>query len=194
MLNGGVVPNIYTNDEMSQLRDALKRPFKRMVGGVETPENLDSFFFGNVKDYMHLSICFSPIGQAFRAYCLQYPALINNTTIDWFMSWPEEALYEVAKKFLDSMDDLNHKEEGLAALCAYAHSTTKDSADMMNQELKRVFYVTPTNYLELLKGYNRILVEKRDTVERQRVKLSNGLKKLDDARRQVEVMSKQSDE
>jgi dynein heavy chain len=101
MLNGGVVPNIYTADEMAQLRDALRRPYKRMVGGVETAENLDAFFFGNIKDNMHLSICFSPIGQAFKDYCKQYPALINNTTIDWFMSWPEEALYEVAKKFLD---------------------------------------------------------------------------------------------
>lgn len=79
--------------------------------------------------------------------------MINNTTIDWFMAWPEEALYEVAKKFLVQMDDLGRKEEGLAALCAYAHSTTKDSAEMMYNELKRMFYVTPTNYLELLKGY-----------------------------------------
>jgi dynein heavy chain len=101
MLNGGVVPNIYTADEMAQLRDALRRPYKRMVGGVETAENLDAFFFGNIKDNMHLSICFSPIGQAFKDYCKQYPALINNTTIDWFMSWPDEALYEVAKRFLD---------------------------------------------------------------------------------------------
>jgi dynein heavy chain len=29
MLNGGVVPNIYTADEMAQLRDALRRPYKR---------------------------------------------------------------------------------------------------------------------------------------------------------------------
>lgn len=185
MLNGGVVPNIYTNDEMQQLRDALKRPFKRMVGGVETPENLDAFFFGNVKDYMHLSICFSPIGQAFKDYCKQYPALINNTTIDWFMSWPEEALYEVAKKFLDQMSDLNNKEEGLAALCAFAHSTTKDNADVMKQELNRIFYVTPTNYLELLKGYNIILKDKRTLIDKQRMKLSSGLNKLDEASKQV---------
>jgi len=25
-----------------------------------------------------------------------YPALINNTTIDWFMGWPDDALFEVA--------------------------------------------------------------------------------------------------
>jgi hypothetical protein len=32
-----------------------------------------------------------------------YPALINNTTIDWFMGWPAEALTEVAMKSIGSM-------------------------------------------------------------------------------------------
>lgn len=143
---------------------------------------------------MHLSICFSPIGQAFKDYCKQYPALINNTTIDWFLPWPKEALYEVAKKFLVQMDDLAKKEEELAELCAFAHSTTQQSAERMNIELKRIFYVTPTNYLELLKGYSKILVEKRQAVDKQRNKLRSGLSKLDDARRQVELMAKSSDE
>jgi dynein heavy chain len=92
------------------------------------------------------------------------------------------------------MTDLGGKEEGLAALCAHAHSTTKESAEMMNQELNRVFYVTPTNYLELLKGYSKILIEKRNAVDKQRNKLGSGLSKLEDAKRQVEVMAKTSDE
>jgi len=42
---------------------------------------------------------------------------------------------------------------GLADLCSYAHETTTDNATLMKEELKRVFYVTPTNYIELLRGY-----------------------------------------
>lgn len=34
----------------------------------------------------------------------QYPALINCTTIDWFMEWPQEALLEVADKYLKDVD------------------------------------------------------------------------------------------
>lgn len=29
-----------------------------------------------------------------------YPGLVNNTTIIWYMPWPEEALLEVANKYL----------------------------------------------------------------------------------------------
>ena len=49
MLNGGVVPNIYTNDELNVVREEVKRLFKKWVEGqecvVETPEALLEFFY-----------------------------------------------------------------------------------------------------------------------------------------------------
>lgn len=33
-----------------------------------------------------------------------YPAFVNCTTIDWFSEWPNDALLEVAEKYLESMD------------------------------------------------------------------------------------------
>lgn len=36
----------------------------------------------------------------------QYPALLNCTTIDWFLDWPKEALLEVASTSLDDLDIL----------------------------------------------------------------------------------------
>lgn len=53
--------------------------------------------------------------------------------------------------------------------------------------------MTPTNYIELLKGYQSIISEKRDEVNKQATKLRNGLSKLDDARKQVETMSAASE-
>jgi len=93
---------------------------------------MNDFFFNNIKDNLHLSICMSPIGQAFRDFCRMYPALINNTTIDWFMGWPADALTEVAMKFIKEIDVEVHHHRGLADLCSYAHETTTDSAALMN--------------------------------------------------------------
>jgi len=71
-----------------------------------------------------MSICMSPIGETFRNYTRMYPALINNTTIDWFMAWPFEALLEVAEKFINEIKLEKSIKKGLAALSAYLHTTT----------------------------------------------------------------------
>jgi len=92
------------------------------------------------------------------------------------------------------MEDLGDGySAGLADLCAHAHRTATDNALLMQQELKRIFYVTPTNYIELLKGYAQIIKAKRKQVDDQRTKLRNGLSKLDEARVQVEGMSAASE-
>ena len=103
MLNSGIVPNLYNAEELAKIRDDIKRPFKKAGNTVETPDAMNEFFFNNIKDNMHLSICMSPIGEAFRNYCRMFPALINNTTINWFMGWPASALNEVALKFIGQM-------------------------------------------------------------------------------------------
>lgn len=36
----------------------------------------------------------------------QNPSLINCTTIDWFLDWPQEALLEVAFQSLSTLDIL----------------------------------------------------------------------------------------
>ena len=33
-----------------------------------------------------------------------YPAFVNCTTIDWFSEWPQDALLEVAEKYVENMD------------------------------------------------------------------------------------------
>ncbi len=39
-----------------------------------------------------------------------YPAFVNCTTIDWFSEWPEDALLEVADKYLENMEFANEEE------------------------------------------------------------------------------------
>lgn len=49
---------------------------------------------------MHVVLCLSPVGNAFRERCRLFPGLVNCTTIDWFTAWPADALLEVAGKQL----------------------------------------------------------------------------------------------
>lgn len=67
-------------------------------------------------------------------------------------------------------------------------SVLTESASMLAR-LGRPNYVTPTNYLELVKGYCKLLKEKRTAVGNQAFKLKNGLQKLSDTAEQVAEMS-----
>ena len=46
----------------------------------------------------------------FRNRIRMYPAFVNCTTIDWFSEWPQDALLEVADKYLENMKFANEEE------------------------------------------------------------------------------------
>ena len=48
-------------------------------------------------------LCMSNSGDTLRNYCRNYPGLVNNTTIIWFMPWPGQALQEVADRYLEKL-------------------------------------------------------------------------------------------
>jgi len=180
MLNAGIVPNIYPADELQRVREEMKMVYKhhcQKMGQpfVEQPDIMNEWFYSRVKDHMHLSICMSPIGQRFRDYTRNFPALINNSAIDWFMAWPEEALIEVAQKYISRIDIDEAFKALLAQQCGYSFAQANIFALRMESELRRIFYVTPTNFIELLKGYEKILVSKRTEIGTQATKLRNGL-------------------
>ena len=154
---------------------------------------MNEWFFNRVKDNMHLSICMSPIGEKFRNYTRNFPALINSTAIDWFMAWPEEALIEVAAKYIDRIDIEDSFKANLAIQCGYSFTQATEFALKMESELRRIFYVTPTNFIELLKGYEKILKSKRKEIGTQATKLRNGLGRLASAAEQVAEMTAASE-
>jgi dynein heavy chain len=47
------------------------------------------FFFlygpSQVRRYLHVVLCFSPVGDAFRERLRKFPSLVTCTTIDWWV-------------------------------------------------------------------------------------------------------------
>ena len=52
--------------------------------GLETPVELWGYFVEQCRQRLHVVLCMSPIGNAFRDRLRQNPSLINCCTIDWF--------------------------------------------------------------------------------------------------------------
>lgn len=67
---------------------------------VTNPNALYNAFIQRVRDNLHIVLCLSPVGDAFRQRCRMFPSLINCATIDWFEPWPRAALLSVAQVIL----------------------------------------------------------------------------------------------
>lgn len=75
-----------------------------------------------------------------------------------------------------------------------AHQSVETTSTKMFQALKRRNYVTPTNYLETVRGYKDLLAEKRRELGEKAAKLQGGLQKLDETSVQVAAMKKVAEE
>lgn len=69
-----------------------------------------------------------------------------------------------------------------------AHTKVMELSEKMFKEMKRVYYITPSNFIELVKGYVLLLKEKQDEFGNEIKKLTLGLKKLDEAGQKSEEL------
>ena len=99
ILSAGYIPELFAPDELDAILGKIRGEAKSM-GVLDAPEHLMNFFINKVRKNLHMGLCFSPVGDAFRFRARQFPALINSTTIDWFHAWPRDALVGVAQRFL----------------------------------------------------------------------------------------------
>ncbi len=92
------MPNLWGNDDQEAIANAM-RPLMAAAGLPVTKMGIATFFINRCRAYLHLVLCFSPIGDAFRQRLRMFPSLVNCCTIDWFREWPDEALRSVATSF-----------------------------------------------------------------------------------------------
>ena len=190
ILSSGVVPNLFLKDELPAIIDNMRKPAVSL-GLEETSDTLWQLFIDRVRSNLHIVLAMSHIGEGLRNRCRMYPGLVNCCTIIWFHSWPTEALQEVAMKFLAKVDFSDESfRPKISTVFAEMHLSVIQSSSRMLLELRRYNYVTPTNYLELVKGFRDLLKEKSGELGASASKLANGLARLEDAREQVEALSK----
>ena len=56
-------------------------------------------FISRVRNNLHVVLCMSPVGDAFRTRCRMFPSLVNCCTIDWFTEWPRSVHCNKTKWF-----------------------------------------------------------------------------------------------
>ncbi|XP_013769554.1 dynein heavy chain 6, axonemal [Pundamilia nyererei] len=189
MLNSGEVPNLFEKDELEQVL-AATRPKAREAGiSEESRDEVFQFFISRVQEKLHIVLCMSPVGDAFRSRCRMFPSLVNCCTIDWFVQWPREALLSVSEAFFQNVDFGNEKlKQNISAMCVEIHVSVAEMAERFYLELRRRYYTTPTSYLELINLYLSMLGNKRQQLVLARDRVKNGVTKLLETNELVDKM------
>ncbi|CEG43665.1 axonemal dynein heavy chain [Plasmopara halstedii] len=188
LLNTGEVANLWTNDELAQMNEALESAATAAgVNGGNSTE-LYNFFLSRCRTNLHIVLALSPIGEAFRRRLRMFPSLVNCCTIDWFTEWPEEALRSVANSFLIDLELSSQIKHGIVNVCVAMQESISDLSRDFLQSLRRYYYVTPTSYLELLNTFKKLLNTKRVDIMTMKQRYDNGLTKLMETAEQVEKM------
>jgi len=91
MLTIGMVPALFDEDGKKLMGDTVRDEAKKL-GINETKEDLWNYYIEKARDSMHICLCMSPAADTLRIRCRNFPGLVSNTTINWFFTWPEEAL------------------------------------------------------------------------------------------------------
>ena len=106
ILNVGELTSLFTPEDEEEINYEIEKQMKKIRGVKLTPYEI---FMRRCKRNLHLLLIMSPDGNKLQNYFRKYPSLVNCTTIDWFLNWPNEALLAVANHFLLKQHSLIHE-------------------------------------------------------------------------------------
>jgi dynein heavy chain len=98
LLCGNEVPNLFEKPEIEKIIAQMQR----YVPAQSSKEAVWEFFLNRVFDKLHIVLCMNPIGDTFRTRYRMFPSLLHSTTVDWYLEWPEHALYSVASRIIQT--------------------------------------------------------------------------------------------
>lgn len=162
LLASGEINDLFNDEEIEGIVNTVRAAVKG-EGMVDTKENCWKFFLDRVRRNLHMSLCFSPVGDDFRNRAKKFPALINCTVIDWFHPWPEDALLSVASKFLAEIEmPSDEVRTSIEKFMPYSFKVVNQQSSVVYDQERRYVYTTPKSFLELIKLFKNMLNKKRD--------------------------------
>jgi len=191
ILSTGEVSGVFAKDELdaivSDMRPIAKKQYK---GFVDTTDNLQKFFYDRVRNMLHVVLCMSPVGDKLASRSRKFPGLINCTTVDWFLMWPEEGLLDVSRKYISgfTMETTPEHKKNLMAHMSKVHSMVQKATGEYFQSYRRNVYVTPKSYLSFLKTYCTVYADQFGRIKQLANNINLGLEKMTEAAVDVEKM------
>ncbi|KAF7232413.1 hypothetical protein EG68_10797, partial [Paragonimus skrjabini miyazakii] len=201
MLTTGFVSALFCEDEKNAIQENLWAEAEASIraeavasGNMNVlinKETVWNYFKASCASRLHLVLCMNPTGDTLRTRCRDFPGIVKCTTIDWYFPWPEQALYAVACSLIDpkfSQVPTMHWE-AVVTNVVNIHRSVQAASTEFKRQLRRINYVTATNYILFITGFLKILDSKTNENIAQQKRLQGGLEKLHETAIQIEQLN-----
>ncbi|TXT09077.1 hypothetical protein VHUM_02551 [Vanrija humicola] len=210
LLANAEVPGLFEGDEHAALMTACKEGSQRDGLMLDSHEELYRWFTQQVARNLHVVFTMNPPANGLASRAATSPALFNRCVLDWFGDWSDQALYQVALEFTQTLDleaasyqppsafplayrDLpvppSHRQAVINAMVSVHQSMQALTAKLAKRQGK-YNHVTPRHFLDFINHYVRLFTEKKEDLEEQQRHLNVGLDKLRTTVHQVEELRK----
>ncbi|NXH48679.1 DYH9 protein, partial [Dicaeum eximium] len=187
-LASGEIPDLFPDDEVENIISSVRNEV-RGQGLVDSRENCWGFFIERVQRQLKVVLCLSPMGPKLRLRSRRFPALASCTTMDCFQPWPRQALESVSLCFLRDMDTLQDSvKDSISKFMAHVHISVNEMSRLYLSNERRYNYTTPKSFLEQIKLYQNLLLNKDKELKAKLERLENGLEKLKSTSAQVDEL------
>eukprot|EP00884_Botryococcus_braunii_P014224 jgi/Botrbrau1/22802/Bobra.0132s0127.1 len=188
MVSKGVVPHLFSKEDVLEILQDIS-PCARREAVSEQREVLLDFFWRRVKQNLRVILCISPSTSSLRSHARLYPSLMACMSVDWFLDWPEEALYDVGMKDLETCASVPpHLISLLCQVFVKGHASAQQANCLHNKSRHGKALISPVRYLDTLKHFRELLIEKHSELGSYSSKLKSGVSKLQETRQQVVEM------
>ena len=184
ILKNTEINNIFNLEEKTMILENMHNVPESLVTNLQKWE----YFLKKMKQNLHIVLSLSSSGLILKRKLRLFPALLNATTIDWFLPWPEEALISTAEIYMSEAktsgnlfgelaNNLKLKEK-LIRVWVENYKDIQSLSDRYLQELKGYYYVTPSAYLDSMNIFKRLLLTRGEKTNELIQKYDTGLEKL----------------
>jgi dynein heavy chain 1, cytosolic len=104
LLASGEIPGLFEGDEYSALMTAVRDSALRDGKILDSEEELFRHFTSVVQRNLHVVFTVNPSGGDWKNRSTTSPALFNRCVVDWFGTWSNKAMAEVARDFSSRLD------------------------------------------------------------------------------------------
>lgn len=194
LVQSGEILHLFNMEEMNAIHEKILAIDKQRDKTLQTdgsPRALHNLFVSIVREQLHIVVCMSPVKEHFRTILMNYPAIINACTVDYFSQWPDDVLTTIAQRFLSAegftLLDENQKSSATKIFKAFHYSTMSLVNEIFSNESK-IIYIPAVSFVETINVFMAKLKKKMLEMDANKKSYSESIRCILDSSKQIRDM------